>query len=206
MEAIGKLEKLVGGVWYGVSLLDTLPEGKGMGMDKSKYLDKARFCEIIIKARNHQVLTDPRKFKCLGARYAFGCGPGTRDTMIRKFVEKKEYPSECVEQMINETPCLQEPPAVIALNVKERPDVFLAKLQPEQAMGLIKLYHKKMKRPFQQEISGLFSLCANIVVKALVTQDMTISFGCEDARTFGGITRDRLYVGMPYSLTEKFSQ
>jgi uncharacterized protein (DUF169 family) len=84
--------------------------------------------------------------------------------------------------------------------------VLLAQLQPEQAMRLIQIYQRKLKKQYQTKIAGVITVCANVTVKALQTQDMAISFGCDDSRTFGGLTRNRLYAGVLYALAVELAR
>jgi uncharacterized protein (DUF169 family) len=47
------------------------------------------------------------------------------------------------------------------------------------------------------EASGFLSVCGMVAVRAYLTSDISISFGCPDAREYAGIGRDRLIVGLP---------
>ena len=69
-------------------------------------------------------------------------------------------------------------------------------------MRLIKIYQERLEKAFRTEISSVISACGNVVVKAIQTQDMAISFGCDDSRKFGRVYRDRLYAGIPYKQAE----
>jgi len=42
-----------------------------------------------------------------------------------------------------------------------------------------------------------------VAVKAYLTERISLSFGCEDSRLYGGISRDRLIVGIPYAQAYK---
>ena len=195
MDTIRRLEEVVGGVWHGVSFFRTPPEcPKGIFRGKG-----IRFCEATVVARVHKVLIDPSQISCPGARFAFGYSEAVREEITRKLNEKG-YPRDDLERIMEETPCLDKPPAAIGLDMGNPPDILMAALLPDQAMRLTQLYEKKQGRALSATLSSVLSICANIAVRALQTQDAALSFGCEDARAFGGIPRERLVAGMPYSV------
>ncbi len=195
MEMIRKLEKAIGGRWLGVSIYGVPVKCK------EEYVCPRveRFCEALKLASVNKVLIDPRQFTCLGARYAFGCGTDLKETMIRKLVDTKGYSPECAGELIERTPHCQNGIQAIGINLSNKPEVFIAQLQPAQVMHLIRLYQGKLGKIFRTEISSVISACGNVVIKAIQLQDMAISFGCDDSRTFGDVARDRLYAGLPYA-------
>jgi uncharacterized protein (DUF169 family) len=195
MDALRKLEGMVGGVWHGVSFYDHMPECP-QGTYKAKGV---RFCEAIVVARVHKVLMDPRGLTCPGAMFAFGCGETGKEKMILKLREKG-YSEDCLERILEETPRFEEPPAAVGLDMEASADIVMAALLPDQAMRLTQLYEKTQNRPLSVALSGVMSICANIAVRAFQTGDLALSFGCEDARAFGGIPRERLVAGMPYAM------
>lgn len=199
MKHAGMLEQLVGGRWHGISFVD---DEKDMP-DGVEVRQLPRFCEAVKLAVVHPMAIKPSEFTCPGARYAFGGMVDLKETMIDKMSESKGYSREEALRLFENTPHLPSMPEMIGFDCGEEPDILVAQLQPEQAMRLLRLYHVKLGGSFQTEISSVISACGNTVIRALEKQDMALSFGCEDSRAFGGLTRDRLYVGIPYSLAEK---
>lgn len=194
METIRELERIIGGRWHGVSIFGLNAKCKEEFL--SPHPD--RFCEGLKLASVNTVLLDPHQFTCPGARYAFGCGIDLKDIMIRKLVDTKGYSPQFAEKLIGDTPHFQNKIQAIGINLSNKPEVLIAQLQPEQGMHLIRIYQAKLETVFQTEISSVISACGNVTVKAIQTQDMAISFACDDSRTFGGLSRDRLYAGLPY--------
>ena len=192
-----KLEAVVGGVWHGVSFFEDMPE-RPQGVYSAQGI---RFCEAFVVARVHKVLIDPNVITCPGARFAFGCTGNFTEEMIQRLSEKG-YSPDYIERMMEEIPRLREPPAAVGLNLKNPPDMLMAALQPDQAMRLTQLYEREQKKALSASFSSVMSICANIAVKAIKTKDATLSFGCEDARAFGGVSRDRLVAGVPYSMAK----
>ena len=195
MDALRKLEEMVGGVWHGVSFYDHMPECP-QGTYRAKGV---RFCEATVVARVHKVLMDPRDLTCPGAMFAFGCGEAGKEEMILKLREKG-YSEDYLERIMEETPRFEEPPAAIGLDMENPPDIVMTALLPDQSMRLIQLYERKQERALSTTLSGVMSICANIAVRALQTEDLALSFGCDDARAFGGVPRERLVAGMPYAM------
>ena len=193
------LEASIGGVWHGVSFFQDMPECP-QGVYRAQGI---RFCEAFVVARVHKVLIDPSAIACPGARFAFGCSGDFREEMIQKLTEKG-YSRDYIEKMMEEIPRLWEPPAAIGLNIKNPPDILLAALQPDQAMRLAQLYEKKQQKALSATFSSVMSICANVAVRALQTKDAALSFGCEDARAFAAISRDRLVAGVPYSMAQSW--
>jgi uncharacterized protein (DUF169 family) len=117
--------------------------------------------------------------------------------MVRKLADARGCSDECAARLIDETPRCIDGIRAIGINLSDRPDVFIATLQPTQVMRVVQLYQAKLGRIYQTEISSVMSACGNTFVKALQLQNMAISFGCDDSRKFGDVGRDRLFVGLP---------
>ena len=194
METIKALENIIGGRWHGISIVSSNAKCE----EEFLYPHPDRFCEGLNLASVNKVLLDPCQFTCPGARYAFGCGIDLKETMIRKLVDTKGYSPQYAERMIDKTPHIKNKIKAIGINLRNKPDVLIARLQPTQVMSLIQIYQVKLETMFQTEISSVISACGNVTVKAIQTQNMAISFACDDSRTFGGLSRDRLYTGLPY--------
>lgn len=196
VETIKKLEKVVGCRWLGVSIHDEPVK------HKEKYLCPRvdRFCEALKIASVNKVIIEPEQLTCLGARFAFGWGnDDLKETMIRKLVDTRGFTPAYAGELIERTPHYQDGIRAVGINVSKTPGMFIAQLQPAQVMRLIQVYQEKLGKIVQTEIPSVISACGNVVVKVIQKQDMAISFGCNDSRTFGELARDRLYVGLPYS-------
>lgn len=202
MDTIGKLERIVPGRWHGISFINDAEESlKGVEVRKA-----ARFCEAIKTAVVSKMAISPGEFTCPGAIYAFGGTVDVSKTMMERMVEQKGYPSASATYLIENTPHFREMPEMIGFNCTDQPDILVSQLQPEQTMKLLQLYHIKLGRGFRTEIPSVICACGNTVVRAYQSHDLAISFGCDDSRLFGGLSRDRLYVGLPHSLATELVQ
>jgi len=198
METIQKIQSAVGGRWHGVSFIN----GKGDFPKDVEFKQTDRFCEAIDLAVVHKMIIKPEEFTCPGARYAFGGMIDIKKTMIDKLVNQKVYSLDYALRLLEKTPHLQKMPDWLGFNCLDEPDILISQLQPEQAMRLVQLYHIKLRKPFRTEISSIISACGNVAVRAYEYQDMALSFGCDDSRTFGRLSRDRLYVGLAYPIAK----
>ena len=196
MELIETLERAIGGRWYGVTFF-------GLNVKcKEEFLcpHVDRFCEAFNLASINKVLLDPCQFTCPGARYVFGCDEDLKEEILKKWVTEKGYSSAYATDIVEDTPHCKTRPGAIGINIGYEPNVLITKAQPEQVMRLIDIYQKQLKKSFRTEISSVMSACGNATVRALQTGDMAISFGCKGERKDGNLSRDRLFVALPYSL------
>jgi uncharacterized protein (DUF169 family) len=70
-------------------------------------------------------------------------------------------------------------------------------------MRFLNVYQRVFGEKLKVELSGFAAVCGNVAVKAYVDKKVSLSFGCEDSRQYGGISRDRLIVGIPYVQSHK---
>jgi uncharacterized protein (DUF169 family) len=202
VETARELERIVHGRWHGITFINgvnQIPEGVGVKQ-------AGRFCEAIKVAIAHKMMVRPSEFTCPGASYAFGGMVDVSEMMTERMVELKGYSPKSATHLIENTPHFRQMPDMIGFNCMDQPDILISQLQPEQAMKLLQLYHIKLGRSFRTEIPSVICACGNTVVRAYQSQDLSISFGCDDSRAFGGLSRDRLYVGLPYSLARTLVQ
>lgn len=196
MENVRKLEIVIGGRWNGISFIENTEDIP----KEVEFRQVARFCEALELSVVHKMIIKPSQFECPGARYAFGVMVDLKETMIEKVVKLKGYSPEYAVQLFENTPHFQKMPDMIGFNCMDEPDIVISQLQPEQVMRLLELYHIRLSRNYQTAISSIISACGNTAVRAYEKQDLAISFGCDDSRIFGGLSKDKLYVGLPYSL------
>jgi uncharacterized protein (DUF169 family) len=202
VETIENLRKTTDGRWYGVSFFADAHDAP----ENVEVKPAARFCEALKMAAVEKMLIRPAALTCPGACYAFGGMVDLKETIIDKMATAKGHEPEHALSLFETTPHFQTMPEMIGFDVSDEPDVIVARLQPQQLMRLVQRYHVKLNRVFQTSISSVISACGNTVVRAFQQQDLAISFGCDDSRTFGGLTQDRLYVGLPYALAKKLTK
>jgi uncharacterized protein (DUF169 family) len=138
----------------------------------------------------------------MGANYVFGW-QGTIDEVIENFQKKRNVSPKEAASIVQGLPRMEVPPIAIGLNGVESPDVIVACLQPQQFMRLLEVYQGVFGEILKADLSGYAAVCGNVAVKAYITEKIALSFGCEDSRQYGGISRDRLIVGIPNVLAHQ---
>jgi len=108
---------------------------------------------------------------------------------------------DAADILISQVPVLTKPPLAIGLNCDERPDLIVSYCQPPTAMELLKLWQSEFGGGnLLSKFSSILSVCGNVSVGCYLSREVALSFGCDDAREFAGIGRDRLVIGIPYVL------
>jgi len=104
--------------------------------------------------------------------------------------------------IVSSTPCLDKHIESLTVGTEEEPDIVLSITQPETAMRLINQWQCVKGAGLSAEVSTFMAVCGSVAVRAYLTGELCLSFGCADSRDYGKISRDRLIVGMPVSLAE----
>ncbi|MFX1555443.1 MAG: DUF169 domain-containing protein, partial [Promethearchaeota archaeon] len=166
------------------------------------FAKETRFCEALNRSWSSNNLVRRGCVNCMGANYVFGW-QGTSDKVIENFQKKRNVSSGEASSIIKGLPRMEVSPIAIGFNNEESPDLLVACLQPQQCMRLVDVYQKVFGEEMKVELSGFAAVCGNVAVKAYLTKRVSLSFGCEDSRQYGGISRDRLIVGIPNALANK---
>lgn len=197
MKIVDEFQRKFGSRWTGVKFFfDTEPR-------EGRFFPKeTRFCEAISHSWSSNNLLARGCINCMGANYVFGW-ENDRARVVENFQKKRNISSRQAASLVQGLPRMEVSPIAIGLNGAERPDVLVACLQPQQFMRLLDVYQRLFGKKLKVELSGYAAVCGNVAVKAYVTKKVSVSFGCEDARQYGGISRDRLIVGIPVAVADK---
>jgi len=139
----------------------------------------------------------------MGANYVFGWEENIRDKVIENFQRKRNISLKDATSIVKGLPQMEVAPIAIGLNGDESPDLLVACLQPQQFMRLLTVYQGVFGEKLKVELSDYAAVCGNVAVNTYLHKRISLSFGCEDSRQYGGIPRDRLIVGIPYALAGK---
>lgn len=140
----------------------------------------------------------------MGANYVFGWEENIRDNVIGNFQRKRNISSKDAASIVKALPKMEVAPIAIGLNGVEPPDLLVAYIQPQQFMKVLNVYHRVFGDKLKLELSSYAAVCGNVAVNTYLHKKISLSFGCEDSRQYGGISRDRVVVGIPYALAHKF--
>jgi uncharacterized protein (DUF169 family) len=198
MNLITEFQRRFGGRWTGVTFyFDELPT---FSRDP---LRDVRFCEAITKSLIQPVLLTPESLNCHGARYVFGWDDATvKVEMVERFHQHEGFSEPQVEGLVQNLPTINDSLKGIGLNVKNTPDLLLSYLQPAQVMKLLRGYQIRFGENLNVDLSSIVSVCGHVAVEALVKERIALSFGCSDAREYGGITGDRVAIGVPLKVAK----
>jgi len=198
MKIVDDLQRRFGSRWTGVKFFfDDFPKGR-------RYFPReTRFCEAINQSWSTNTMLGRGCITCMGANYVFGWEKDIRDRVIENFHKKSNIPLKNAARIVKGLPSMESAPIAIGLNGGETPDLLVAFLQPEQFMRFLNVYQRVFGEKLKVELSGFAAVCGNVAVKAYVDKKVSLSFGCEDSRQYGGISRDRLIVGIPYVQSHK---
>jgi uncharacterized protein (DUF169 family) len=163
-----------------------------------------RFCEAILESRSGPLVLRPDAVSCPGAKYVFGWDRNCRDEISAELVTRRGMEADAAENLISQVPVLTRPPVAIGLNSDDLPDLIVSYCQPPTAMDLLKLWQSEFGGGnLPSRFSSILSVCGNVSVGSYLSSEVSLSFGCDDAREFAGIGRDRLVIGIPYPLIGK---
>lgn len=196
MDSADAFQQLFGGRWTDVTFyFDQLPS-----VNESSVKD-IRFCEAIKRSLIQPVLLRPVDLNCHGARYVFGWDETAKEEMEKRFHHQEGFSESEAKELVRNLPKLNGSLKGIGLNLKNRPpDLLLSYLQPKQVMTLLRSYHVHFGKDLNVGLSSVVSVCGHVAVEAFIKQQVALSFGCRDAREYGGITRDRVAIGVPVEL------
>ena len=195
MDLRAQFQRRFGGRWTGVRFFfDELP-----GANEQPIRD-VRFCEAITKSLIQPVLLTPECLNCRGARYVFGWDETAKSEMVKRFHQQEGFSESQAEELVQNLPTIHGSLKGIGLNVKNSPDLLLSYLQPGQVMKLLRRYQTRFGGNLNVDLSSIVSVCGHVAVEAVTKKRIVLSFGCRDAREYGGITGDRVAIGVPYNL------
>jgi uncharacterized protein (DUF169 family) len=197
MKIVDELQRKFGSRWTGVKFFFGDPAEQG-----GYFPRETRFCEAVNRSWSSNNLLARGCINCMGANYVFGW-ENDRARVVENFQKKRNISSRQAASVVQGLPRMEVSPIAIGLNGAERPDVLVACLQPQQFMRLLYVYQRLFGEKLKVELSGYAAICGNVAVKASVTEKVSVSFGCEDSRQYGGISRDRLIVGIPVAVADK---
>jgi uncharacterized protein (DUF169 family) len=189
MEDFEFLEKRFGGWWCGVKF------GREAGGDNRPVSHPMRFCEAVAASRTGQLILTPKLMICPGGARSLGWNNDEK-TMTRIMAEKAGLDMRVARDLIRDTPRMSTARDAITVGTYESPDIVISYAQPDVVMKLLREWQALNGGSLAMRASGFMSVCGAVAARAFLTRRICISFGCPDARQYGGIGRDRLVIGL----------
>ncbi len=195
MHVADAFQRRFGGRWIGVKFYyGDLP------ICNENPIRDARFCEAITRSVVHPVLLTPENINCHGARYVFGWDETAKAEMVKRFHHQEGFSESKAKELVQNLPKITGSLKGIGLNIRNDHDLFLSYLQPEQVMKLVRSYQVHFGKDLNVDLSSIVSVCGHVAVEAVIKKHIALSFGCRDSREYGGITRDRVAIGVPVAV------
>lgn len=194
-----RLEQVTGTRWIGVKFLKYLSAGRD-GVRPATM----RFCEAIHQGGCGRIDLSPETICCEGAKRAFGWMKNKDEGLALKLSEKTGMNGDRARELVRHVPVLGYRYAGIRVGDCANPDVLVTYVRPEAAMRLVRFWETATGYSLHVHISSIMAVCGNAVVKAYMSQSISISFGCPDSRQYGGIQPEEMVIAIPTGLLDHF--
>ena len=196
MENVRTLQWHFGESWTGVKFYFD-----GGDVPDIRVAEDLHLCEAVSQAKSSPLLINPEVVSCPGASYVLGWSRDSRGRIVAEMMGRRGIEPEAAEKLIDQVPVLDKPPLAIGFNTNDVPDLMISYCQPRTAMDFLSLWQAAFGGSnLKTDLSSILSVCGNVCVGAYLSENVSLSLGCEDARRFAGISRDRMVVGVPYPL------
>jgi uncharacterized protein (DUF169 family) len=190
-----RLEQVTDTRWIGVKLLRYLSAGPARVPG-----GVLRFCEAVCQVGHACIDLSPALIRCDGAKRAFGWIKNKDETLALHLSEKSGMSGDRAQELVRQVPALGYPYAGLRIGDCVNPDVLVTYARPEAAMRLVRLWETATGYSLHADVSSIMGVCGNAVVKAYMSQSISISFGCPDSRRYGGIQPEELVIAVPTGL------
>jgi len=182
-----RLKKFASIHWIGIKFSE---EEKETTTDK-----QLSFCDALsMSIVNSPLILSSKNLNSDNMRYLLGWKDSLNldDTKFsNENVDKKIF-----EKIISDIKPLKKKIKSIIINGQEA-DVFAGFIQPEAVTPIFKeWYYKTGKLPFYR-LSPISLDCISCIVECCNENYPVFSFGCEESRKHGNISRDRLLIAIP---------
>lgn len=114
-------------------------------------------------------------------------------------------PVERAARIVAETPRFRDPEYYVRLGRIAAPDVLVAYLPPESAMKLLRRRQLAHGQTLHTTLSSFMSVCSCVAAAGSEGRP-AFSFGCGDAREYGGLADGGLIVALPAAVVHRLMQ
>ena len=190
MNILEVIEEKIGGKWVGVIFHNNIPE-------KAR-----RLCEAIGRSYKNKIILTRESVDCPRAYRSLGWLRNNNDSMVHKLAEKMDTSHNIAQKLITRTPYIRQEITAVSVGDYHNPDIVVSYTTPNVAMNLVRLWQKISGTNLTLDVSTIMAAWGNIVVKAYLTGQICMSFGCPDSRECGCIEANKLIIGIPINLIE----
>jgi uncharacterized protein (DUF169 family) len=190
-------------------LLDLTPVGVNFyfGSVEASYErpdEPISFCQAVdrVMKSSRNLLLKEEDLSCPASKMVLGFENhrGTLFECARKLVDARRFPSEgSAVQVLSDVPQMRGEISAVLLSVSGVvPDVYILYLPPIGFMRILQAYQRAHARPLILSVTGVMPVCGGSAVRPYVTNEVSISFGCDDSRNYGGISDSEMVLGVPF--------
>ena len=163
-----------------------------------------RFCQAVerVLQTSRNMLLTKEDISCPAAKAVLGFEKNDQilDDCADKLMEARRFTDEgsAIQALMNVPRIRGKTHSVLLSASGVLPDVYVFYLRPVELMQLVQAYQRVIVQPIRLKVTGVMPVCGNCTVKPYVTNEVSVSFGCEDSREYGGISEDKLVLGVPF--------
>ncbi|MDX9772180.1 MAG: DUF169 domain-containing protein [Bacteroidales bacterium] len=164
-----------------------------------------RFCEAVHYSFKVPIRLTADNLGCPGARRSTGFEMND-EWLAKEISSNNQIPVSFVKSALSQIPSLDGVKHIdLGTSNKIRndlqPDLFILYLPAFRITGLMSNLARIGVKP---SISPYFflSVCGGIFATSHINQVVSISFGCPESRASGGIAKNEIVVGLPYSIAD----
>ncbi len=162
-----------------------------------------RFCQAVdyVLKTSRNILLKKEDISCPAARIALGF-EDNGDILVEcanKLVGAGKFKDEASAiQVLSDIPTIRgEICSVLLSSMGVLPDTFVFHSNPSVIMRVVQAYQRAYSQPLRFYITGVMPVCGNCAVRSYLTNEICVSFGCDDSRKYGSIPDDDLVMGIP---------
>ncbi len=163
-----------------------------------------KFCEAVSHSFNIPLHLDNANLGCPGARRCLGFD-NKEKSLVKTISENNNIPAQFIERALRDIPRINNINHIVLgmtefMEQEMQPDMYIVYVKPHLITTLMHTLARHAVIPSLPPYS-LLSVCGNVFSNCYLHKNLSLSFGCPESRRFGGIEREEVVVGIPYTLT-----
>ncbi|MBN1144396.1 MAG: DUF169 domain-containing protein [Bacteroidales bacterium] len=163
-----------------------------------------KFCEAVSHSFNIPLQLDNTNLGCPGARRCIGFDDNEKQ-LAKTISENNKIPHRFIEGAFHNIPRISNINTIVLgmtefMEQEMQPDMYIVYVEPYAITTIMHTLARHAVIPSMPPYS-LLSVCGNIFSNCYLNKNLSISFGCPESRRYGGIEREEVVMGIPYTLT-----
>lgn len=166
-----------------------------------------RFCQAVdyVLKTSRSLLLKKEDISCPAARIVLGF-EDDGDILVEcadKLVDARRFRDEASAiQALSDVPTIKgEICSVLLSSTGILPDTYVFHSNPSVIMRVVQAYQRAYAQHLRLDVTGVMPVCGNCAVRSYLTNEVCVSFGCDDSRKYGDIPDDELVMGIPLRKT-----